>query len=217
MPTTPALFIGKATHFGLEVFYRHQQLGVTLDTENVTKKLLESWGRLVDEEDATFASVAEEQAFQKQVCDLLAAYLAFAPQFERPLAVEAAIEAPLIDPRTGEDLGVPLLGVLDLVLDYEAGPLICDFKTSGRSSEPIEILHEIQLSSYAYLFRQGSQWPESGLESGVGRGFAPRPQPQTGRASFQASGFPDDSKHMIPSHAYACDTSDRASGCYPSY
>jgi len=27
---------------------------------------------------------------------------------------------------------------------------------------------------------------------GVGRGVAPRPQPQTGRASFQASGFPDD-------------------------
>jgi hypothetical protein len=78
--------------------------------------------------------------------------------------VEAAVEAPLIDPQTGEDLGIPLLGVLDLVLDYEAGPLICDFKTSGRSSEPIEILHEIQLSSYAYLFRQVSQWPESGLE-----------------------------------------------------
>ncbi len=27
--------------------------------------------------------------------------------------------------------------------------------------------------------------------SGVGRGVPPRPQPQTGRASFQASGFPD--------------------------
>lgn len=26
---------------------------------------------------------------------------------------------------------------------------------------------------------------------GVGRGISPRPQPQTGRASFQASGFPD--------------------------
>ena len=78
--------------------------------------------------------------------------------------MEAAVEAPLIDPQTGEDLGIPLLGVLDLVLDYEAGPLICDFKTSGRSSEPIEILHEIQLSSYAYLFRQVSLWPESGLE-----------------------------------------------------
>ena len=53
---------------------------------------------------------------------------------------------------------------MDLVLDYEAGPLICDFKTSARSSEPMEIAHEIQLSSYAYLFRQVNPWPEAGLE-----------------------------------------------------
>jgi len=34
---------------------------------------------------------------------------------------------------------------------------------------------------------------------GVGWGIAPRPQPQTGRASFQASGFPDDSLLTFPS------------------
>ena len=81
-------------------------------------------------------------------------------------AVKTDVEAPLIDPQTGEDLGIPLLGVLDLVLDYEAGPLICDFKTSGRSSEPIEILHEIQLSSYAYLFRQAAGGRSRGWRSG---------------------------------------------------
>ncbi len=163
-PTTPALFTGKATHAALEIFYRHQQLGVTLDTSQVTAKLLESWAKLVDEEQITFESVEHEQSMRKQVCDLLAAYLAFAPQHERPLAVETAVEAQLIDPLTNEDLGMPLVGVIDLVLDYEAGPVICDFKTSARSSEPIEVIHEIQLSSYAYLFRQGSRWPESGLE-----------------------------------------------------
>ena len=80
------------------------------------------------------------------------------------MAVEVAVEAPLVDPVTGEDLGMPLLGIMDLVLDYEEGPLICDFKTSARSSEPLEIIHEIQLSSYAYLFRQVNPWAESGLE-----------------------------------------------------
>ena len=33
---------------------------------------------------------------------------------------------------------------------------------------------------------------------GVGRGISPRPQPQTGRASFQASGFPDGSILFVP-------------------
>ncbi len=75
-----------------------------------------------------------------------------------------AVEAPLVDPFSGENLGLPLVGVMDLVLSYEEGPLICDFKTSGRSSEPLEIIHEIQLTSYAWLFRQTAPLSEGGLE-----------------------------------------------------
>ena len=45
-------------------------------------------------------------------------YIAQVPADEpRPLAVEAALEVPLIDPITGEDLGIPLVGIVDLVLD----------------------------------------------------------------------------------------------------
>ena len=101
---------------------------------------------------------------RKQVCDLVTAYLACRPKDEKPLAVEAAVEAPLVDPDSGEDLGMPLVGVVDLVLDGEAGPVICDFKTAARSSEPMEISHEIQLSSYAWLYRQITGRQEAGLE-----------------------------------------------------
>ena len=58
------------------------------------------------------------------------------PNDEKPLAVEAAVEVPLVDPFTGEDLGMPLVGVIDLVLDSEDGPVIIDYKTAARSSEP---------------------------------------------------------------------------------
>ena len=91
-------------------------------------------------------------------------YLANVPTDEKPLAVEVAAEAPLVDPDTGEDLGMPLVGVIDLVLDNEAGPLIADFKTAARSSEPMEITNEIQLSSYAWLHRQITGQQEGGLE-----------------------------------------------------
>ena len=66
--------------------------------------------------------------------------------------------------RPGEDLGLPLVGIVDLILDGRDGPVITDFKTSARSSEPLEIVHEIQLSSYAYLFRHVEQRQEAGLE-----------------------------------------------------
>jgi hypothetical protein len=58
----------------------------------------------------------------------------------------------------------PLVGVIDLVLDSEAGPLIADFKTVARSSEPMEITNEIQLTSYAWLNRQITGQQEGGLE-----------------------------------------------------
>ena len=44
-----------------------------------------------------------------------------------------------------------------------------------------------------------NQSPKSIRTRGVGRGISPRPQPQTGRASFQASGFPDNSMLVFPS------------------
>ncbi|MEI8376106.1 MAG: PD-(D/E)XK nuclease family protein [Planctomycetota bacterium] len=163
-PTTPALFVGKACHSGLEIYYRHLQLGITLETNEVTGKFLESWAGLVDQEKPTFKDVADEQALRKQVCGLVEAYLAIAPPNEKPLAVEVAVEAPLFDPESGDDLGMPLVGVIDLVLEGEFGPVIADFKTSSRSSEPMEISHEIQLSSYAWLYRQITGRKEAGIE-----------------------------------------------------
>ena len=111
-----------------------------------------------------FDSPESEGAMRRQVADLVKAYLDAVPKEEKPLAVEVAAEAPLVDPFTGEDLGLPLLGVLDLVLDSDAGPIITDFKTAARSSEPMEISHEIQLSSYAWLHRQITGQEEGGLE-----------------------------------------------------
>ena len=164
-PTNNNLFLGKIVHGGLEFYYRRRQLGLPVAKADVAKWLLESWAKSIDEEDMTFDSTAEEQALQVQAVALVTAYLTYVPAAEaKPMAVETAVEAPLVDPATGEDLGMPLVGIMDLVLDEPAGPLIADFKTSARSAEPLEISHEIQLSSYAYLFRHGTQQREAGLE-----------------------------------------------------
>jgi putative RecB family exonuclease len=163
-PTTPSLFIGKAVHNALECYYRHRQLGVTLGAEDVNRRFLESWAQLVDEEEMSFDTPVSEDAMRQQVSDLVRAYLDNVPKDEKPLAVEVAAEAPLVDPVTGEDLGLPLVGVVDLVLDGETGPVIADFKTTAKSGEPLETAHEIQLSSYAYLFRNTSQDEEAELQ-----------------------------------------------------
>ena len=78
--------------------------------------------------------------------------------------LEALLEAPLVHPDTGRDLGLPLLGIVDLLLDHQEGPLIADIKTTSRRSTPVDVVHEIQLTCYAYLVRQTCDVQESGLE-----------------------------------------------------
>jgi len=51
------------------------------------------------------------------------------------MALEVATNAPLVDPWTGEDLGIPLVGVIDLIVGSPDGDVIADFKTSARSRD----------------------------------------------------------------------------------
>ena len=176
----PSLFLGKVMYFGLEAAYRHRQLGGVLEPGQVVGKMLDGWAKLIDKECMTFDSAADEQAMRQQGCDLVTAYLASVPQDERPLAVEVALEAPLVDPDTGENLGMPLVGVIDLMLDGQTGPLIVDLKTAARSSESTAISHEIQLSCYAWLYARGS------YGSAANARIAPEPSPgrRAGSVSF---------------------------------
>jgi hypothetical protein len=165
LPTSLSQLVGKTVHAGLEAFYRHRQQGIRLDADQVAQRIPDLWDQAIAEDGVDFASSTEEKTLQKQSADLVLAYLHQMPPDEpRPLAVEQGFEVPLVDPETGEDFGIPLVGIVDLVLDSSQGPMIADFKTSARSSEPLEITHEIQLSSYAYLVRQTGQRREAGLE-----------------------------------------------------
>jgi hypothetical protein len=159
------MFVGKMVHAGLESFYRHRQLGVELPAGDVVQRMDACWESLVAEDGLEFKDSAEEAKLRTQSASLVTTYLAQLPADEpSPTTVETKLEAPLVDPFTGEDLGIPLLGVVDLVVNGEHGPLVCDFKTSARSGSPVEIMHEVQLTAYAYLFRQLSGEKETGLE-----------------------------------------------------
>ena len=164
-PTSPALFVGKVVHDSLEQFYRHRMLGLTLDSEDLAVRLATYWEESASEEHVRFDSVEKETMLRSKAVELVKAYVKQIPTDEpRPLAVEVTMESDLIDPDTGENLGLPLLGVADLILNDLDGPQICDFKTSSKAAPPFEITHEIQLTSYAWLFRQTTGLEESGLQ-----------------------------------------------------
>ena len=109
----------------------------------------QGWDQAAGVEAVQFGSAAQEEALKLQAWALVDCYLGqWTPEEPRPTAVETRVELPLIDPTTCEDLGIPLVGVIDLVTE---GPTIIDFKTS-RSSSPAPRnhargpTHELRLS-----------------------------------------------------------------------
>jgi hypothetical protein len=165
VPTSPSLFLGQVVHRLLEHYYRHRTRGVTLSAAEVSGRLTAIWAPLVEKGNAAFESSAHAERLQRQAVDLVTAYLAQIPGDEPgPLAVDLAIEAPLVDATSGEDLGISLVGITDLVLEDVRGPVIIDFKTAASSAAPREISYEIQLSAYAYLVRHAFGRQESRLE-----------------------------------------------------
>ena len=162
---SPAMFVGRMVHKALERWYLQRQLGTPLESRELRNWLVKNWAPAREAEGVAFESAAEEEASRSQTTALVAAYLAQLPPTEpRPLAVETAITAPLVDPDSGEEFGLPLVGVVDLVLDEPAGGLIADFKTAARGGEVLETVHEIQLTSYSLLCRHKFGRPEAGLE-----------------------------------------------------
>ena len=164
-PATPSLFVGTQVHRALEHWYRHRLLGIPLEKQEVIAQLGEAWDEAVTGEDIQFKDLAEEHRLKQQAANLVRVYLENVPDDEPlPLAVESRWQMPLIDPATGEDLGVPLLGIIDLVLDGPDGAVIVDFKTAANASTPVAISHELQLTSYAYLLRTATDRTEGELQ-----------------------------------------------------
>jgi putative RecB family exonuclease len=164
-PTSPAFFVGKQVHAALEHYYRYRQLDLLLPSSEIVTRMRDEWSIAAEEERVQFPKEGDSDKLMEKSCQLVLAYLSQIPDDEsRPLAVETMLEVPLIDPETGEDLGIPLRGIIDLVLDERNGAVICDFKTAASSQQPLEVCHEIQLGCYALMYRALSGETESGLE-----------------------------------------------------
>jgi len=164
-PTTPSLSVGKIVHDVLDGIYRCCMVGAITTADDVSQFVADAWNRAMQSEPCTFESAEQITKCQNQVADLVKAYLSETDiASETPLAVENRYEMPLVGPLTGEDFGISLVGVVDLVLDDGDGPVIIDFKTAASASQSCELQHELQLTAYSYLIRKAFGRNESELQ-----------------------------------------------------
>ena len=150
---SPSLFVGKVVHSVLAHVYRLRIAGQICTPDDMPRFVADAWKYAMESEPCYFENDDQEEKARYQILGLVTSYLNSVPvQNERPVAIEKRYEVPLIDPLTGEYFGMPLVGIVDLLLEEEQGFVITDFKTASSSSL-CEMQHELQLTAYAYLIR----------------------------------------------------------------
>ena len=155
-PKSAALHVGGSVHAALRAWNKARWRKAPLTTEQLRSEFLSAW----ENEDHAKVCWDGEEAKQRQMSwSLVETYLreTTVPPDEPPDAVEVPIEADL------SPEGLPkLIGVLDLV---QAGTIV-DYKTSATTpnSEKAAHLNEIQVSSYAVLYREATGKLETGTE-----------------------------------------------------
>lgn len=156
-PKTVALHVGSAVHSVLKAWNkaRWQQNPLTLKQlhDEFTRAWTDADGKQVQWEPG------EEGEEKKVGWRLVETYMRESkiPPSLKPDAVEVPVEADL------SEHGLPkLIGILDLVQQR----VIIDFKTSSQTPNAERVAHtnEVQISSYAVLYRHNTGQRENGLE-----------------------------------------------------
>lgn len=164
-PPSPQAFLGRAVRAVLLEYYRQRLRGNVVSAADLGRWLQGHWSTTAARQGIHFTSHQEEQALLRQGFCLVAAYLRHVgPEEPLPFSVASFLQAPLIDPESGEDHGMVLTADIDLVLPGDAGPWLIDLKVNARSPAQLEIFHDIQLAFHSILYRHVTGQTEAGLE-----------------------------------------------------
>ena len=155
-PKSAALHVGGTAHAVLKAWNKSRWRQQPLTLKALHDEYAKAWA---DQAEDPVEWDDDEEAQKMTGWRLVETYIRESkiPPELRPDAVEVPVEADL------HVHGLPtLIGVLDLV---QAG-VIVDYKTSSQTPNPERALHthEVQTSSYAVLYREGTGKQETGIE-----------------------------------------------------
>ena len=148
--TSDALELGSTIHEVLADYYRAKMEGKKLSLEKIHALFTEYWAEAAEDcDDIAYREGKDFEVLLQEGKALLTAYLknVLNDPF-RVLAVE--------EPFRFEVEGVPIVGVIDLLEEDEAGAIIItDHKTSGRAYGNQEIDRNLQLTLYQMAMKAG--------------------------------------------------------------
>lgn len=144
-----ALGFGRAVHSALEALHLARLDGETLEPSRLVRLFRADWQSEVDQ---GLSFKANESAnmlrwYGEQLVDEYAKWLG-----DRKLvAAEQPFEIDLVDPETGEVYDERIRGYFDVIFE---GDVVGEVKTVARRYDEGTLARKIQLSAYAYAWRQ---------------------------------------------------------------
>ena len=155
-----ALAFGGSVHSAVEWFNRVRMAGGTPPLEEILRVFEADWfAQNLDP--LEFNSGESKDALAAKARTMLSVYLE-SESGCRPVAVEEPFSLEIADPQTGECLGVPFRGIVDLV--EEDGTLV-DLKTAARATSQEDVERHLQLSTYALaVFLRTGEIPKLRLD-----------------------------------------------------
>lgn len=156
-PKTASLHLGNSVHSALKAWSKARWLNKPLTLKGLHDAYSEAWADI--SEGSVRWESGEEEESKTTGWRLIDTYIRQNTSMAqiKPDAVEVSVEADL------SEHGLPrLIGILDLVQEGK----IIDFKTSSSTPNQttVEHLHELQVSSYAVLYRYNTGNKEKGIE-----------------------------------------------------
>jgi len=148
-----ALALGTAVHAAAHLLHEHQMDG-GIRTPNVYYKAVkDSLGSQFKRHEVSLKDKESHAGLRDEGCRLFDLYSRRREAASGSIiAAEHRVECDLCNVRTGETLGVPFVGYVDLVEGTgNDGYVVTDLKTASRSYSQVTVDADLQLTAYALL------------------------------------------------------------------
>jgi putative RecB family exonuclease len=148
------LVFGSALHSTLSWFFKERVNGNGISLGRLYRILEADWYAQKMDTEVRYKNGEDELKLLVMAKEMLRDYFDQSPR--EILGTEIPFVIPLINPVTGETLGIDLEGYIDLV---EKDETLVEFKTSQQSMGQKEVDDHLQLTAYSYAFEMLHQRP----------------------------------------------------------
>jgi putative RecB family exonuclease len=146
------LALGSAVHSALSWLNRERMNGNSITLERLYRIFDADWYSQKVDMEIRYKDGEEEMKLVVLGKEMLGLY--FPKPYREIKGTEVPFVVPIINPQSGQRLGIDLEGVIDLV---EEDDTITEFKTSAQMIAPREADNYLQLTIYSYAFEALTQ------------------------------------------------------------